>query len=1084
MPDQETASVEIDLPVDLGETLKSLTIDEVTLATDTLSAEQKQRLLKSVGIAWNPRFVRRGVGPIVKARLGNATFGRQASIAAILSERCLQEFMKELGQAYSDPDQESLRQASVLVGERLSPRLVTLTLLSVIQRGAPAARIAAALLSETHHDRGDASGTAVPLEVTDDGVGRESSPAGSATTLAATSEAEPDREAEPESEVEVEAEERSRLGLLPVQRMLDRVERSRVDSDATHYSNLLYLGELLTKLTALSLIACVDPARDETDLVYGAKYRLIRADGLGVWSSVIQELTTAPVYRLLQEGAKNFHVSLTQRYSQDSEAWQRKAMDELRAAAACFPTLGSERDYGKVSAAQWFQQFTALRNKTRGHGADLITWQADAALHLRASLDALLQGLQFLSWDWWLVSKTGAGASRVHVLAGEREPTKEVDAGTLAPGIYAFPGREPRLVELLRTDADLSDFLLPNGDAQDAKLRYEQLSYISGQKVWGQLHAFTRVPRRLPASETEGSTELRVFGNVLTNLPEQQGDYVRRQQLEGDLAEVLLDARHPVVAINGPGGIGKTSLALQVLHDFTESEAFSAILWFSARDVDLDPLAGPKPVRPRVQSLTQIARQYASLVEPMRLDASPESLEQFFLNSLADNANGPMLFVFDNFETVQNPVELYRHLNSFVGLPNKILVTTRYREFKGDWPLEVGGMSRVEFDTLLNTSASRLGVTGLLQSKKGWVDSLFRESGGHPYVVKVALGEVARTRKVGQRFDRIMASREDILDALFERSFNRLSPDAQRVFFTLCRWRALVPSAALEAVLTRPANPRFDVEESLRSLLDSSLVERFFSDVDYESYLHVPAAAYKFGMAQLKFSELHEAVEEDARFLHYFGAVSDAVLNSGFAGHIHRYFDVIRGLEGVDREQALAVGEYLARRYPEAWLWLADVQMEGNPQGRLAAKGSYQSYLSRHPDDADAWLKLAELCGKTSDSLGELRAFAEAAGNADRSYAPLSAAIAGLRERLDAGALRVDSKLKRDYLLAISQGWKSRSRQASAHDCFNLARLAERGGDLEEALYWSDEGARRDRRDQRFSDMQARLGSLLRGTHR
>ena len=109
---------------------------------------------------------------------------------------------------------------------------------------------------------------------------------------------------------------------------------------------------------------------------------------------------------------------------------------------------------------------------------------------------------------------------------------------------------------------------------------------IDGEKtslrIWN-LH------RNEPASETEGKRGLAVIGNVFSNLPDAPKGYVRRTGLETEIQDTLLDDRHPVVTLVGRGGIGKTSLALTVLHEITKRERYYMIVWFSARDIDLHP---------------------------------------------------------------------------------------------------------------------------------------------------------------------------------------------------------------------------------------------------------------------------------------------------------------------------------------------------------------------------------------------------------------------------------------------------------------------------------------------------------------
>ena len=65
----------------------------------------------------------------------------------------------------------------------------------------------------------------------------------------------------------------------------------------------------------------------------------------------------------------------------------------------------------------------------------------------------------------------------------------------------------------------------------------------------------------------------------------------------------------------------------------------------------------------------------------------------------------------------------------------------------------------------------------------------------------------------------ILASRSDILQALFERTYQSLSPGAQRVFLTLCGWRSTVPLIVLEAVILHTGTEEpFDVTKAAEEL--------------------------------------------------------------------------------------------------------------------------------------------------------------------------------------------------------------------------------------------------------------------------
>ncbi|WP_169749574.1 NB-ARC domain-containing protein, partial [Streptomyces exfoliatus] len=103
------------------------------------------------------------------------------------------------------------------------------------------------------------------------------------------------------------------------------------------------------------------------------------------------------------------------------------------------------------------------------------------------------------------------------------------------------------------------------------------------------------------------------MGNLFSNMPPLPEYYVQRAELEQQLTERLCDDRYPVITLQGRGGVGKTSLALEVLHKISRMNEFFGIVWFSARDIDLLP-EGPKIVRPDVLSTEDIAMDFSQLM--------------------------------------------------------------------------------------------------------------------------------------------------------------------------------------------------------------------------------------------------------------------------------------------------------------------------------------------------------------------------------------------------------------------------------------------------------------------------------------
>ena len=98
--------------------------------------------------------------------------------------------------------------------------------------------------------------------------------------------------------------------------------------------------------------------------------------------------------------------------------------------------------------------------------------------------------------------------------------------------------------------------------------------------------------------------------------------------------------------------------------------------------------------------------------------------------------------MFDNFETTHSPLEMFNWIDSFIRLPNKALITTRLRDFKGDYPVDVRGMDEDEARKLVDQTVVRLGIQNIVTDS--YAEKLIAQSEGHPYVIKILLGEVAK----------------------------------------------------------------------------------------------------------------------------------------------------------------------------------------------------------------------------------------------------------------------------------------------------------------------------------------------------
>lgn len=826
------------------------------------------------------------------------------------------------------------------------------------------------------------------------------------------------------------------IPLKPLSRMWERVEIGRSDSDSTFFHDLMYSAEMMAKMMVAGLVSAVEDDKD--GLRIRVVSQLVRADGIGEWATALGEVLTGPASQHLLPEARVEHRELTQKVG--SGDWQHSAAHLIHKCLAIVDP-SAEAPPTKVEALRCIRDLARLRNKTRGHGAPKTEVLSKLAPHLEQALRLIIENHSIFKREWVYLHQNLSGKYRVTSLS-DGSPAfdflKTTTNASLRNGVYIHLGRPVR-VELAHSDPDASDFYLANGGFNGK--RFEMLSYATGSTILVDAAPYLSPTTPLPGSETEGLGELDCLGSCFSNLPAAPSDYVRRKELEDSLLDALRNDRHPVITLVGRGGIGKTSLALTTLHAISQETRFEVIIWFSARDLDLLP-EGPKPVRPAVLTVKDVASEF------VRLTAPKEALEKGFkatehlAESLTKGNLGKTLYVFDNFETVLNPSELYKWIDTYIRLPNKVLVTTRHRDFKGDYPIDVRGMSEPECEQMIDGVAARLGIQHLLTA--AYRRELISESEGHPYVVKILLGEVAKARQI-RKIERVVANADELLTALFERTYATLSPVAQRVFLTLSHWRTTIPKLALEAVLHRQENERMAVADGIEELERSSFIELIESQADNEIFVSTPLAAALFGRRKLAVSPMRSAIEADTAILQQFGAGQRSDVRHGFAPRVKRLIDSIAKhtlQKETTLDEYMPMLEFIGRHYPPTWLSIASLYEEiGTSDALEKAKQAIRQHLERESGNiaVESWRRLAALCRRTGDVLGELHALVEMAAIPDAEFDDISNAASRLVQLFADNRAALDSEEKQVLVRRLAGVMDARSKEA---DSTGLSRLA------------------------------------------
>ena len=864
--------------------------------------------------------------------------------------------------------------------------------------------------------------------------------------------------------------------LMPINMMMDRVTRHSDESDATRFWELTYAGEFLTKLTAAALIAAVDESRDRDR--YSLEHKLVRADGIGEWVQAMEQVLSGPPANHLNINAREVRNELIARIP--DEGWRYEAVSEIERVLqkAYDPSLNVKE---QPSLRLWFNLLVQLRNKARGHGAPSPARLSSCVADLKSSLDNIIRNYPIQIFDWAYLHRNLSGKYRVVPLTkgnSQFEGLKTLAAlrfPNLVSGIYIWLN-EPRRVNLMYSDQDCLDFFFPNGDFKQNY--FEIHSLLTDDRRKEPTTAYLSAPSLHPNSETEGSADLITLGNVFTNMPPRLGAYIQRPKLQREILDVVKNDRHPIITLIGRGGIGKTSLALQVLQDIAFQSRFELIAWFSSRDIDL-VASGAKQVRPAVLTERDTAEFFRRLVgwPDRNRDGKKIDAVDFMSRQLTNSDYGPSLFVFDNFETLRNPQDVYNWIDTNVRIPNKVLITSRFRDFRGDFPVEIPGMEMNEASELVNATARNLGIETRL--KETDVTAILDEAEGHPYIIKILLGEIA-DRGTFSKPSTLIARRDDVLNALFERTYSSLTPLASRIFLTLARWRSSVPQLVMEAALLRHAQEGVDPESAIDQLVRMSLIERS-TDSEGVDYLSVPLSAAIFGREKLEVAAARFVILEDVRFLQALGASDIKTDTRGLLPRLERLFsDAGKKIEAGEAtlQETRPVLEFLARGYEKAWLLLSRFERDAQEEGWETRAAEYvRMYLQAEPNGEEAynaWRDLESLYRQVDDAVAGCGAFIRAAEISEPPLERLSAMANWLN-----GSDRARQNLTLDeraaVFLPLAGLMEKHLKEATSTDLSRLGWLYLNTGDVGRAREIAELGISKDRTNMHCTRLLERL---------
>jgi len=258
--------------------------------------------------------------------------------------------------------------------------------------------------------------------------------------------------------------------------------------------------------------------------------------------------------------------------------------------------------------------------------------------------------------------------------------------------------------------------------------------------------------------------------------------FIDRHDLEGrDLAERVSEAlgANGLVTVWGAGGVGKTTLAIEVTRRLCPSPYSGGVIWDTADEhTDFTLVSLLDTI------LTDLGREDARTVAP---EAKADLADRLLTEAM------PCLLGLDNFETIAE--EEQTAITAFLDeISCPVLVTSRWGLPIGQ-NIHVGPMRPDEADKflayLVQQSPKRERLATLDR------DRLAREAGHNPMLMRWMIRQLAHEMPPEDVYAGLDRGKGKAVDRIFGRSFDLLGDDGQMALLALALF---VPTASREAL--------------------------------------------------------------------------------------------------------------------------------------------------------------------------------------------------------------------------------------------------------------------------------------------
>lgn len=297
---------------------------------------------------------------------------------------------------------------------------------------------------------------------------------------------------------------------------------------------------------------------------------------------------------------------------------------------------------------------------------------------------------------------------------------------------------------------------------------------------------------------------------VLHNLPEPEFDetgFIGRDKESAELKRMLLDRRFPVLTVIGPGGVGKTALAVKVLYEVIDDDGcpYEAVLWTSLK-LEAFTAAGLRQLREPLGDLGGVGAELVGAID--------EDFEGDIEETAAVLDGISALVVLDNIET-ESADEVIELVERFPE-DTRFLFTSRVGVGQLERRVPLNPMTERESLKLLRTFSQRRGVEQLRVLPEETLKQIVSELHQSPLAIKWYVQAVER----GKGVDIYLEGQEDLLRFCVQSVVEALGDNARAVAHALY---VLPSNVSLAELAVHTDTPVDDLRRALHELQRASI---------------------------------------------------------------------------------------------------------------------------------------------------------------------------------------------------------------------------------------------------------------------